>query len=223
MKTLTPWLLVLLAAANLPLLTGTPATALVFDAEAIARGDVWRLLTHPFVHVSLYHAVLDAGAFLLLWALRPEPRRLALDATVMATLMAGSLAGAIAAGIPAGGFCGLSGVAHGLMAWQGVRWIRDRDPVSRRIGYAIVLVVLGKSILETITGTVVLSGLHAGVVGTPIAACHLGGALAGTLLGTTRWPQIHSRLRMNQTKAITKPTTVSQKAAYPYRQPSSGM
>jgi rhomboid family GlyGly-CTERM serine protease len=179
MNSLTPLLLLVLAAANLPLLAGSPATALVFDAGAIAHGQWWRLITHPFVHVSLYHAVLDAGAFLLLWALRPQPRRLATDAAMIGLLMAGSLAGAWWVGIPEGGFCGLSGVAHGLMAWQGAAWMRDRDATNRRIGWIVLMTVLVKSLAETLTGTVVLAGLHPGVVGTPIAACHLGGALAG--------------------------------------------
>ncbi len=183
MNSLTPLLLLLLAAANFPLLAGTPATALVFDVDAITRGQAWRLITHPFVHVSLYHAVLDAGAFLLLWALRPHPRRLTADTAMIGLLMAGSLTGALWAGIPAGGFCGLSGVAHGLMAWQGAAWIGDRDATNRRIGWAVLVMVLGKSLSETLTGTVVLAGLHPGAVGTPIAACHLGGALAGACGG----------------------------------------
>jgi rhomboid family GlyGly-CTERM serine protease len=185
MKTLTPILVALTLGLNVPLMFGGPSADFLFQPMAVRQGDWWRLITHPFVHVSLYHFILDAGAFFILWQSRPSPRLMHHDLAVLGWCAGGSLLGALWSGIPPGGFGGLSGIAHGLMAYQGMRWMTQRDePVTnRRLGGLLVLVVIGKAVLETITGQVFFGALHAGSVGTPITACHLGGALAGSLRG----------------------------------------
>ena len=53
--------------ANLHLLPGMSSSFGVFRLENVRAGEWWLLLTHPFVHVSVYHLALDAGAFLLLY------------------------------------------------------------------------------------------------------------------------------------------------------------
>ncbi len=40
----------------------------IFILSAVKHGQWWRLLTHPFVHVTWYHLLLDAGAFFILYA-----------------------------------------------------------------------------------------------------------------------------------------------------------
>src|SRR6266436_8323897 len=54
---------VLLVLFNAPVLTGSCFTSLIFHSEAVRGGDWWRLLTHPFVHVTWYHLLLDGSAF----------------------------------------------------------------------------------------------------------------------------------------------------------------
>jgi hypothetical protein len=56
-----------LTAANAPLLCGRICTALLFVPARVAEGEWWRVLTGPLVHVSAYHLLLDAGAFLMLY------------------------------------------------------------------------------------------------------------------------------------------------------------
>ena len=35
------------------------------DLQAVGGGQWWRLLTHPFVHVSAWHLLLDASIYIL--------------------------------------------------------------------------------------------------------------------------------------------------------------
>src|SRR5512132_1174969 len=57
-----------LVLCNWPVLTGRFVESLVFHPAAVQAGEWWRLLTHPFVHVTWYHLLLDGAAFLGLLA-----------------------------------------------------------------------------------------------------------------------------------------------------------
>ena len=160
--------------ANLPLASGRIAGALIFRLDAVLAGEWWRWFTHPFVHVSFYHALLDASAFLSLYAILPRRSRPWL---AMAAAM-GSLAAACAVpGVMREGFCGLSGIAHGLMAAVAVEFIRSTDRINRRAGVVALALVVGKSVIEAATGSVLFTDWHFGQLGTPVAACHLGGVI----------------------------------------------
>jgi rhomboid family GlyGly-CTERM serine protease len=147
---------------------------LAFDTHAVLTGQWWRLLTHPFVHVSWYHALLDGAALLLLWR-SLERRRLA----HIILPAAGSLLAALWfwPAINQTGLCGLSGIAHGLMAISALEMIRRGD----RLGWFCLALVTGKSIWEAATGQVFFSWLHFGLMGTPVAVSHLGGVVGGLL------------------------------------------
>lgn len=173
--------LVLLALVNLGLLLGNvPAVNLAFDGPAVAAGEWWRLLTWPLVHVSRYHLLLDGAAFLLLYA-GLEERRAARRLLLFAACAAGSLLLplAIAPQLRQLGLCGLSGVAHGLMAISALEMIRQRSQQS--VGWVLLGGVLLKVAWELVTGTVVLQQLHLGDIGQPIVATHAGGVLGGLL------------------------------------------
>src|SRR5215204_7748266 len=119
------WALLLLV-FNLPLVVGAFSTRYVFHPALVGQGEWWRLLTHPFVHVSWYHLALDAAAFhlsyveLKTWG---EGRRAALLS--MAAL--GSVAGAWVGSplLATQGLCGLSGIAHGLTAVVSLECLRQ--------------------------------------------------------------------------------------------------
>jgi rhomboid family GlyGly-CTERM serine protease len=159
--------------------TGSPGS-LVFLPERVAAGEWWRVVTHPFVHVSWYHLLLDGAAFFLLYAGLAQPRR-----WVRLAGVAGAAAGAVwlpmllTNAVSERGLCGLSGVAHGLMAVAGLEMIRSGERAAKRWGWCAMALVLGKSIWEAATGRVVMGFLHFGLVGDPVAMCHLGGVLGG--------------------------------------------
>jgi rhomboid family GlyGly-CTERM serine protease len=173
-------LVVAILAANVPVLLGLGPQALVFDAAAVAAGEWWRIVTHPFVHVGAYHLALDATAFLLLYVSLAEQRpgrRLG--------LVAGAAAGALLAAraadphFAARGLCGLSAAAHGLMAVAALDMLRpEAGPrTMAAAGAAMFGIVVLKSALEAVTGQVALASLHIGPLGTPVAACHAGGVI----------------------------------------------
>jgi rhomboid family GlyGly-CTERM serine protease len=169
----------IILAANAPLLWGGSTRALAFFPHEVAAGEWWRVITHAFVHVSWYHLLLDGAAFALLCA---ELRHWSVRARLVAIgfSAAGSLAAALAAPeIASLGFCGLSGVAHGLMAISAIEMIRRRDVRERRIGWCALIIVLAKAMVEATTGNVALSFLHFGMMGVPIAASHAGGVIGG--------------------------------------------
>jgi len=52
---------------NWPLLHGACNSAMIFLPSPVRQGEWWRLLTHPFVHVTWFHLLLDGAAFFLLY------------------------------------------------------------------------------------------------------------------------------------------------------------
>ncbi len=174
----------LVALFNFPLLTGSCSTRFMFHPDAVNGGEWWRVLTHPFVHVSWYHLVLDALAFFLAYA-ELQHRKLQERLALVVATGAGSLMAALAASplISTHGLCGLSGVAHGLTAVISLEMLRhSNDKLSRWSGLLCFLGVAGKSLLELITGDVLFASWHLGWLGTPIAACHAGGVLGALLV-----------------------------------------
>lgn len=162
---------------NVPLLAGRVPLEFVLTPAAL-QGEWWRWLTHPFAHVSLYHAALDAGAFLALYAALPRAGR----GWCAGLAMAGSTAAAVLpGGALAGGFCGLSGAGHGLMAAVAASFLRGSDRAGRWMGGLALALVVGKGLVEAWTGSVLFSSWHLGDVGAPVAVCHLGGVLGGVV------------------------------------------
>ena len=168
-------------AVNLPLLLGWAPAPLIFLPGAFRAGEWWRLLTHPLAHVSVYHALLDAGAFLLLYTgLRGSAvRRLVVSAACAGGSLLLTLA--LCPAVAQRGLCGLSGAAHGLMAVAALDHALDRSTprALRRVAAGVFLVVAAKSAWEAVTGQVLCSALHLGAVGAPLPACHAGGVLGG--------------------------------------------
>jgi rhomboid family GlyGly-CTERM serine protease len=179
------WLLgLLLLALNLPTLAGDPLISLVFQPDALKRGEVWRLLTFPFIHVSWYHLLLDGAAFLLLYRSLQQPiLAIRLLYVIAAGTMSLCMAWLLDPALAQRGLCGLSGVDHGLMAISSLEMIASGPPrtAERRLGLIALAVLLLKSAFEAVTGSALLGFLHFGLMGHPVAVVHAGGVLGGIL------------------------------------------
>jgi rhomboid family GlyGly-CTERM serine protease len=172
---------VVIVLLNLPLLHGACAVELVFLPGRVAAGEWWRVLTHVFVHVSWYHLLLDATAFLLLYQELREKQWFARIGCVLAC-GAGCLLVSLWAApmIHTRGLCGLSGIAHGLMVIAALDMVRaGNDATIRRAGFISFALVVTKCMIEAATGSILLERLHLGPLGSPVAVCHAGGVLGG--------------------------------------------
>ena len=172
--------LCILLAVNTHIFTGDSQSALIF-LPSEDRQAWLRLFFHPFVHVSWYHLLLDAGAFFLLYTGLAE-KRMPVRLLYMAVCGVASLLFALAFSplTVTAGLCGLSGIAHGLMAVSGLEMMQTPD--QRKIGARSLAAVVFKSLYEIITGDVLFTFLQLGMCGSPIAACHAGGAFGGIFI-----------------------------------------
>jgi membrane associated rhomboid family serine protease len=164
--------------------------ALAFLPQRVVIGEFWRVLTYPLVHVSAYHLALDGIAFLFLYAALPFGRAWMRLATVAAvTFTSVAFAWAASPAIATTGLCGLSGPAHGLMVLTGLATAVSpgADRQTRWLSLLTLLGVFAKCGFELKTGQLAWAGLHFGNLGTPIVACHAGGALGGLLVGLATW------------------------------------
>jgi rhomboid family GlyGly-CTERM serine protease len=173
---------VLIALLNLPLITGQFAGSFAFLPGAVRAGEWWRLFTHPFVHVSWYHLLLDATAFFMAYT-ELRDRRWRERFGLVAAAGAGGLLTAwwTAPVVFTQGLCGLSGIAHGLTAVVGLDLAQSRDRRLRRVGLVSFAGVVLKSFVEALRGEILFASWHLGWLGTPIAVCHAGGVIGASM------------------------------------------
>ncbi|NNG01841.1 MAG: rhombosortase [Desulfobacteraceae bacterium] len=177
---------VLLVITNTHLLAGELPGLWSFSPERVLAGQWWRLLLHPFAHVSWYHLALDAGAFFILYATLREPRSLVrLGYVLSCGIMSLVLSWWLVPNLSGTGLCGLSGIAHGLTAVCALEM--TEQPKTRTIGVAVLVVILVKSILEACLGRVLLVPFHQDWCGTPVAISHLGGVTGGVFAFSLKW------------------------------------
>lgn len=171
-------LLLLIGLLNLPLLRGQVATGLIFYPKEVIGGKWWRVITHPFVHVSLPHFLLDAGAFWMLYASLAAKRTMIRIFHLIACGVGSlALAWSMSPVVADYGLCGLSGIAHGLMAIVTLEMAGAQK--LKTAGAVAFGLVLGKCVLEMLSGAVLFSPLYHGALGIPVAACHSGGFAGG--------------------------------------------
>jgi F0F1-type ATP synthase membrane subunit c/vacuolar-type H+-ATPase subunit K len=128
--------------------------------------------------------LLDGVAFLSLYSgliERSVLRRLGYVVSAGAGSLLISCAAAPA--ISTNGLCGLSGIAHGLMAISALEMIakRPRQTAEFRIGLICFALVVGKAAMEAASGRMFFTALHFGLMGEPVAVAHAGG-IVGSLL-----------------------------------------
>lgn len=182
---------------NIPVVAGGYAESMVLLPEKVMAGQWYRVLTHPFVHLSWYHLLLDGAAFFILYTQLAERRWLKRTLYVAAAGLGSMLAAAaVLPHIAVAGYCGLSGIGHGLMAICAFELIGDSNKTSRRAGMISLGLLTAKCLLEAATGRMFLQFLHPDLLGTPIAISHIGGLLgAGIVYG------LLNRMKLKQVAA----------------------
>ena len=166
--------------ANTGLVTGAVATWGYYYPDRVIAGEFYRLLTHPFVHVSAYHLLLDGSAFLMLYAMLKESslarRTLYLLGTHIGCLIGVTFVLPLHDSI---GYAGLSGIAHGLMAIWALECLQSKERDTVVVGWITFGIVLGKALYEAFSSQMLFSFMHSSFIGQPISVSHLSGILGG--------------------------------------------
>jgi len=154
-----------------------PENTSLFPGKLFA-GEWWRIITHFFAHLSWYHLLIDASAFLILFFSIDEKKRY----FYVAACAVGSLIFPLVFSnvIYSNGLCGLSGIAHGLMIIAALEMIRNKQ--TKTLGWLAFSIVIIKTTIELTVSPTALAFLHLGNVGIPIAECHAGGIIGGLII-----------------------------------------
>jgi len=158
---------------------GAPTRWLVADGGVIARGELHRLVTGPFVHVTWGHLVRDLSLVVIPGVAYEAAFGRRWSALIALGLVVPAAA-VLASGVP--GYYGLSGLSHALLAAVLAFELRHRRGVAR--GYVAVLLAAGAVKLgyELATGAPALPmDLGEGVHQVPLA--HAVGAALGLVFG----------------------------------------
>jgi len=145
------------------------------DREAIATGELWRLVSGHLVHLGLSHLLLNIAGLLLIWYLigtafsRSQWMLVLLIVIIAVDLGLWFLEPQLFR------YVGLSGLLHGLLV-AGIAGSLS----ARRIDVLVLgIAVLGKLTYEQLVGP--LPGSEESTGGTVIVASHLYGAIGGAI------------------------------------------
>ena len=189
-RAIRAWLLpVVLAgiAAGIALLGDSGREWLSYNRQAIGSGEIWRLVTGHFAHLSVSHFALNVAGLMLVWYLVSGYLGMAQWLVVIAAVIAGIDLGFWLLEPQLIGYVGLSGLLHGLLA----AGILAGWPSGRAELRLLGIVLIAKIAYEQLSGP--LPGSEATTGGAVIVAAHAYGVLAGILAGT--WTLIRVRER----------------------------
>jgi rhomboid family GlyGly-CTERM serine protease len=144
--------------------------ALRYDRDALAQGQLWRLLTAHWVHLGLRHALVNVLGFALLWALFVRDYSARQWLLIVFAALAAIDAGLWLWDSTVRWYVGSSGVLHGILAAGTVANLKRREPP----GLVLAALLAGKLLYEQRVGPLPFSGSSAVVVD-----AHLFGVLGG--------------------------------------------
>lgn len=144
--------------------------ALRYDRDALAQGQLWRLLTAHWVHLGLRHALVNVLGFALLWALFVRDYSARQWLLIVFAALAAIDAGLWLWDSTVRWYVGSSGVLHGILAAGTVANLKRREPQ----GLVLAALLAGKLLYEQRVGPLPFSGSSAVVVD-----AHLFGVVGG--------------------------------------------
>lgn len=169
--------LVFVACAVVVELTPALAKSLVFEREAIERGELWRLLSGHVVHGTTRLALFDLAAFALFGAWIERSSRRLFVAVLSASALTSSLV--VLFLTEYGRYIGSSALVTGFLVATAVEVLRS-SPGRAALVVALTLIAFFavKVVLESLGSWPALwSGIPPGYQ--PAVMAHLGGALGG--------------------------------------------
>jgi rhomboid family GlyGly-CTERM serine protease len=161
--------------------------ALIFDRDAVAQGEIWRVVSGSLVHFSWAHLAGDAAVLIpACWLVRDRRA-----SEVLALIVGASIAGALCVmqlSPELRWYGGLSAVAHAVVAYAAL--LALGRPGAGRVLAAGVLIILGVKLGVDATHVRELSAIEHGVPVVVATASHLGAVLFAAIYLAAR------RLRM---------------------------
>jgi rhomboid family GlyGly-CTERM serine protease len=149
--------------------------ALRYEREAIAQGELWRLVTGHLVHLGWQHYALNLMGFALMWALFFPDYSLARWGFILLASAAAIDIGFYFLERDLVWYVGLSGVLHGVMAAGTLAHLRRREADA----WILAPFLVAKLIWEQYSGAMPYSTDSAG--GPVVVDAHLYGALGAAL------------------------------------------
>lgn len=174
----------MIATINVRLLIGGNTDYWAFYSGAVSNGQWWRLITNDFAHGGLSHLLAVGLIFWILYLSLEEKRPLRRLTYVFASSIAANASAVLFdPATSLDGMRGLSGVVHGLLGvWALERiLLPGRSPAQRSLGLAVLLVTIGKVVVELKSDWSLYAALHLGGAGGYTPACHAGGLIAGMM------------------------------------------
>ncbi len=147
-----------------------------YDAQAIKNGEIWRLVTAHFVHLSLPHLWLNLAGLTLVFAFFAQCVSIKYWLVCLGVNALGISLLIYFFNPEIGWYVGLSGVLHGLFILGGIADIQYR----KWEGVGFTAIVLGKVIYEQLAGPLPGSEENAG--GPVLVDAHFYGAMIGLVL-----------------------------------------
>ncbi|MDH3274612.1 MAG: rhombosortase [Gammaproteobacteria bacterium] len=146
-----------------------------YDRDAIAGGELWRLVSGHFVHLGLSHWVYNGVGLSLIWILVGQFLRSSQWLLVTCLSILCIDAGFWILEPQLQWYVGLSGVQHGYLAAGILAGFRER-----RVEMAVLgAVILAKLVYEQLIGPMPGSEFSSG--GAVVTAAHLYGAIGGLI------------------------------------------
>lgn len=187
------WLLPLLAAtfAGLLMLGGDGAAHwLRYEREALAQGQLWRLLSAHWVHLGWSHLIMNLLGLFLVWALVGEALN-RLGWLLLLLVCSLFITAALWLLYPElHWYVGFSGVLHGMLFGGAVVLFGGGDKGAALLGGVVLLKLLWEQLLGPLPGSESAAG------GAVIVEAHLYGALAGGLFAAVVWSRTSWRERV---------------------------
>jgi len=153
-------------------------TALRYDADAIAAGQWWRLLTGNLVHLGWWHLFLNEVGLLVLVLLCPERLSWTVWLRRLVLIGLGMSAGLYFFVPGTEWYVGMSGVIHGLFVLGLGRQIVERRDL---IAAGCLAYLVGKIAWELIAGVPVSD--ESAIGGKVLVESHLYGSLSALIYG----------------------------------------
>lgn len=177
---LWPFLTIALLLCILFILPNDFLSSLLFERDAIDSGQLWRLISGQFIHLTLPHLIINIAGIVMIWLLFAEHIAGLRFVWLLPLLALGSSAGMWLFSPQIANYVGFSGVLYGLFTWGALQDTLQRQPFAR----ALLIIIFAKASYEFIFSPIVLTP----VGGNPLAtAAHFFGVLSALLIASAHY------------------------------------